>query len=566
MLLILTPAHAGGVLGNLFADIGKDEVKEGPFVNSYQLEEVLKALGKRPVDENSAPNILYYGNVKHGSVADKPGYSAGVTAQIRAYGKTIQYYDSKRTKIYGLPAIFYFPDDPKKNPVLVQVHTINIIPETADKILANSDVNIVFKELNGEKDWTIVYGQTVLENTKTKVTLDGNSLLIASEIDISKMDTEDALDYFYAYQGKISSFNATVASKKDEIEEDWEEEQAELREQEYERQEQEQEVLFKKTWATIPDAATFESLASQAHISRRIENPVSELGHWEYEYKDENMPIEVINYGTYFEKLYLLKTRDSAPKAQKEKMYAELKKLAEDESPKGASSIDVGESRYQGLTQIVVTYSLGKSFKGKIVNDYTKGFDEFVSEIYSDAQKIVAKYAPRLEDMEFTTLSKAEFIEVVNDNYDGVEDKSDAYGAKGYWKFYEKSKSGGAGRLYVIGNFDDHMLLSFIFHNFSKSWTVEEITEAAERLKDEIDDEELLDADSSDVEVITYNDNPTSVWIQFKINYKKPGMFSSGGLKGSIIRDKYQTFKTELVPQLSKRLIAHAQAVYNESR
>ena len=217
----LTLSGCNGVLGKLYSDIGSSAVKNEPLVNSYQLEKVLNYIGKKSIDRNNARNIPYYGNVKRGKLDGGKGYTDGVSANIRMVGRTI----GRETKILGMPSLFYFPDDPKKDPLRIVTHTSNIIEDQAadilsgkgDKtLLAKSKVVLTIKELNGEKDWTIVYGQVVLDHVKTTVKVKRTKdkptkFEIVSLVDISDMDTDAAIDFFETYQNKLSILNAAIA-------------------------------------------------------------------------------------------------------------------------------------------------------------------------------------------------------------------------------------------------------------------------------------------------------------------------------------------------------------------
>lgn len=359
------------------------------LVNKYQLAKIFEKINQS-WEVEYVKEIKHFNDIEVVEIEGVEGYSSGLTFTIRA--QMFPDRVAETIEVFEQPAKVLFPDSPTKNPLIIAFQSITVNQQVQEKVLDSSEVKVQFDAMNGEKSAWVVYGQTVLDDTETIAVPEGNAITFKSVIDITKMDEGDAKDYFESYGALVSSLNAELQKMNNVHMSDWYEEETE-------QAEKRQNDLKKQTFSEITDKEVFMSLVGwQLNAENQAEEPASELGHWAYdddEASDEyTVGIEVINYGKYYEMLYLV-GYDEALDEDDDKLQALLNKLQAsvgDETPRGAKSVNVRGTDYYGVAEVVVTYSLENSPKGKDIYKNAEGFAEFTAETYDKAQKIADNF------------------------------------------------------------------------------------------------------------------------------------------------------------------------------
>ena len=359
------------------------------LVNKYQLQQAFEQIVE-DWDIEVVKNIKHYQDIEVISFDDVEGYSSGLRFSIRAQ----MYPDRRRdtVEVFALPAIAYFPDDPTQLPLKIMFSSVEVPEPVQQKVIDDAEVKVPLNAMSGEKSLWIVYGQTVLDDTQTTYTADGNRFVFDSLIDISNMSESDAVDYFFSFQGLVSKLNAELQKITNVQLEEWYEDETDAAEDRQDR-------LKKLTYAEITDKDVFTTLVGwQLHSENQVEEPTSPLGHWAYDDPDAdeeyNVGIEVINFGDHYEMLYLIAYDEALDddEAELNAMLSEVQSYASKKPPQGAASVIARATDYYGVGEVVVTYSLESQPTGAEIYDNAEEFSAFVKKTYSKSQRIAESY------------------------------------------------------------------------------------------------------------------------------------------------------------------------------
>ena len=359
------------------------------LVSKVQLEKIFTEINDSWKRE-TAKDIKHYGDVERIKLDDIAGYSSGLSFYIRAQ----MYPDrvAETVEVFGLPAIIYFPPDPKTAPLIIQSQTIKVHNQVQEAVLDSAEVKVPLNAMSGEESAYVVYGQTVLENTTTEISGADNAFIVESKIDISSMDLDDAKEYFEAYQGLIANLNAEL-QKIDNVEmEAW-------YDAETDAAEKTQNELKKGNYTRISNQDVFTTLVGwRLNATNLVEEPVSELGHWGYEDPDAddeyNVSVEVINYGDHYKMLYLVGYNESVDEDEQlfNEMLGKMNDYLAGKLPQGAKSVEAVGTNYYGVAEVVVVYSLEAGPKGSEIYENAEAFDKFVAKTYGKTQGIADQY------------------------------------------------------------------------------------------------------------------------------------------------------------------------------
>ncbi len=362
-----------------------------PLVNTGVLLKQLKKLEKCrkcPVSE-----IKNFNESKVINISGVPGYSKGISTKIRAQMFVADAYSESTTvQVYGLPAIIYFPDNPNKSPLRISMITVDVHEQIHEKVLDSKEVGVPYGALNGKKSKYIVYGQTVLKNTKTELNYKDGRFEMESEVDISNMNDKDGRKYFDNFQGLVTSLNQELDKMNNVHYRKWQEEEAK-------RILKKRKQLSKQVHTNITDPSVFVALfnynVSFANLKKESEK--TELGHFAYDdseaHKKYNVGVELINYGSYYDMLYSV-AYDEAIDDDEAKLKAMIDKMNEKlggKIPPGAQSASAQETNYKGIVDVVVRYDISQGVKGSTMAKNDEGFAKFTKKTYGKLQKIADK-------------------------------------------------------------------------------------------------------------------------------------------------------------------------------
>ncbi len=296
-------------------------------------------------------------------------------------------------------------------------------------------------------------------------------------------------------------------------------------------------AVLSKDYGAILDAQTFVEVVghgfSKANQKRRKD---SKFGHWQW--KVDDVDVETVNYGQYFEERIGLKTGELS-EYKREKMYADLKKRVSARLPKGAKSVKVlAHPSKQGVSMVVLTYPLDKSPSGADIRNYHEKFIAYVRAIAPDLRKIVRKYTGDMVEQAIKTLSARDFMALMNDGLEALP-QYDAPFADGQWKFKYK------GVAYIITNYKTYMELSLI-KSVGMGLDAEE---AKAKVEDYIDTNFPRFADK--YEVTHYKNNPRTLWVKMRFQY---GLLNASDVTGQQIKEKYQQFINDIGPEIAAQI------------
>ncbi len=297
------------------------------------------------------------------------------------------------------------------------------------------------------------------------------------------------------------------------------------------------EQVLNKDYAAIVDAQVFvEVLGHGFSKQNQVGRKDSKLGHWQW--KVDDIDVETVNYGRYFEERLWLNTGDLSEYKQ-EKMYADLRKRVLARLPKGAKSAKIlAHPHKQGITIIVLEYPLDKEPSGEDIRNYHEKFIDYVRGIYPSLRKITHKYTADMVTQAVKTLSARDFMALMNDGLEGLPQYEAQY-ADGQWKFKYK------GVAYIITNYKTYMELSLI-KNVAKG---HDIDDAIGKVEDYIERNFPNFADK--YEIVPYKNSKRTLWVKMRFNY---GLMNGSDVKGEKLKEEYLQFTNDIGPELQAQI------------
>jgi len=298
------------------------------------------------------------------------------------------------------------------------------------------------------------------------------------------------------------------------------------------------ENVLDKDYGAIVDVQTFiEVLGHGFTKTNQKKRKESRLGHWAWKVGD--VAVETINFGRYFDEVFLLTTGENISQYKQEKMVDELQKRIKTRLPKGASKVSIRpHNLLQGQTVVVLEYNLEKNPDGYHIREYHEKFIKYVESIYPEMLKIVNKYTSAAVSQKVKLLSKYEFMELMDD---GLEDLPlyEESGADGQWKFKYKNVA------YIVTNHKKYMSLSFI-KTLSKGRNINDIIRATEAYIDL-----NFPSFAESYEVKTYKTSKRTILVSMRFNY---GVLSASEITGQKLKEQYHQFINDIAPELQSHM------------
>ncbi|MDQ7002640.1 MAG: hypothetical protein Q9N02_08165, partial [Ghiorsea sp.] len=295
--------------------------------------------------------------------------------------------------------------------------------------------------------------------------------------------------------------------------------------------------VLSKDYAAIVDTQIFvEVLGHGFSKENQLRRKDSKFGHWQW--KVDNIDVETVNYGRYFEERMWLHTGHLSEYKQ-DKMYADLRKRLLARMPKGAKSAKVlAHPTQHGITMLVWEYPLDKEPSGEDIRGYHEKFIDYVEGVYPSLRKITKKYTDDMVTQTVKTLSARDFMALMNDGLEGLP-QYEAQLADGQWKFKYKSVA------YIITNYKKYMELSLI-KSVPKGHNIEDVSS---KIEDYIDRNFPNFADK--YEVVPYKNSKRTVWVKMRFNY---GLLNSSDVKGKKLKEQYLQFINDIAPELQAQI------------
>lgn len=284
-----------------------------------------------------------------------------------------------------MPHIALFPDNPARDPVVFIHDTIEVYKQVQDIVLATQEVKAALAQL-AQGDSTFFSPWSNAKGFTSSIQAADKKFVLHGQYELNGLNTKQMQAFLDGYVSRIALLNRHL-ERENRIE------YSKVYDRETSQAAKAQKALFKKTYTEINDKATFMTLVGwQLNTTNQLEEPLSTLGHWEYENVDasdeENVFVEVINYGSHYKMIYFIEYSDDFTEAQLEAMYTQMNTYIVPKIPKGADSIDVVSSPYTNMAAIELTYSLQSGIKGKAIYKHAELFDKFIKKTYKKINRL----------------------------------------------------------------------------------------------------------------------------------------------------------------------------------
>ena len=384
----------------------------------------------------------------------------------------------------------------------------------ADAVLNDSDASSQIKNL---QDYTAMMSD--LSGFKGKVTYDGKRMNFKGSISVAGKSLGEVKSLLEDLREETADLYYKIDNANQEALADY-----------FER-------VLNKDYAAIVDTQVFVEVFGHGFTKgNQLRRKDSKRGHWQWTVGD--IDVETVNYGRYFEERIWLQTGKLSEYKQ-EKMHVDLKKRAVARLPKGAKSVKVlMHPNKQGVTMVVLTYSLSKEPSGEDIRSYHEKFIAYVEGVYPSLLKISRKYTAGMVKQAVKTLSTRDFMALMNDGLEGLP-QYEAQFADGQWKFKYK------GVAYIITNYKTYMELSLI-KTAAKGHNIEDVMDKVETYIDT-----NFPNFSDKYEVMPYNNSKRTVWVKMRFNY---GLLSSSDVKGEKLKEQYLQFVNDIGPELQAQI------------